>query len=148
MEIKDLTGFVLLIVLVGMLLGVGIVIFDKFGDLSSETATVTNESVTVTANAGSLTGSSILTVTRFADNVTEISSGILTNETITWNSVAGSFVTDTNWTAATTYYVDYTYDKDSTTTTTMASLSSAVSPIAATWLPLIIVVAILAIVLG
>lgn len=153
METKDLTRFVLMIVLIGMVIGIGILTFDKFGDATSETTTVANESVTVTAGAGSLAGYNILTVTSFADNQSTLTSGILTSATITWDTTAGSFVVNTsnptlNWTAANTYYVYYTYDKNSTTTDTMGDVRSAVTPIASTWLPLVVTVVILAIILG
>jgi len=46
MDVKALQPFVIMIVLVGMILGVGVLVFDKFG-LAVYTATgITNESLT------------------------------------------------------------------------------------------------------
>ena len=39
MELKDLYSFVLLLVMVGMIIGIGVVIFDKFGQSSAVTTT-------------------------------------------------------------------------------------------------------------
>jgi hypothetical protein len=46
------------------------------------------------------------------------------------------------------YNVSYTYKADSTTTTTLSSVNTAIAAIATTWLPLIVTVAVLAIILG
>jgi site-specific recombinase len=44
MELKDLYSFVLLLVMLGMILGIGVIIFDKFGQSTAVTA-VANTSI-------------------------------------------------------------------------------------------------------
>lgn len=50
MELKDLYGFVLLLVLVGMILGVGVLVLDKFAATSGLTANAV-EAINETVNA-------------------------------------------------------------------------------------------------
>jgi len=46
MELKDLFSFVLMLVIVGMIIGIGVIIFDKFGQ---STAVTTTANTTITA---------------------------------------------------------------------------------------------------
>jgi len=46
MELKDLFSFVLMLVIVGMIIGIGVIIFDKFGQ---STAMTTTANTTITS---------------------------------------------------------------------------------------------------
>ena len=141
MEVKALYGFTLGIVLVGMLLGVGILVFTNFEDAVQDLTTVTNESVTITTGAGQLTGADTVTLLSFYNYTHPMVVGLNVNSSSVGVISGGSNVSDGTWFAV------YSYEKDSKATDVMQSMTDAVSPIASVWLSLIITVAILAIIL-
>ena len=148
MEIKQLQGFVLLIVLVGMILGVGILTLDKFGEAVKNDVTVINETIAVSS----------LTATTANNDVTAINS--IYNQTLevvvmTTGTGENNFTFSTGGTLLFNgsipngdYLITYVYDADSAATTGLTNTASAMAPIATTWLPLIVTVGALAIVLG
>ena len=169
MEVKQLQGFVLLLVLVGMILGVGILTLDKFGVASREDSAVYNDTFSIAdirQENGNITENGAVTLTN--DYVKSVSSAKLFNVTgVEYTLTEGTdftveknvdnpriiFKDTTAFSAATgksgnTTEIDYIYKGATTTSTTMGDTVSAMTPIASTWLPLIVTVAALAIVLG
>ena len=67
MELNKLNGFVLLIVLVGMILGVGVLIMDQFGTATKDSTSVVNESVAFIAAAGATTNDDVLTMVEISN---------------------------------------------------------------------------------
>lgn len=148
MEIKGLYGFVLTIILVGMVLGVGVLIFDTFNTSVGTLTTVTNQSFTVPANgSGTVTlRSNMVSFTSVVNDTADewdssnytvdLTTGVLTN---LYNETCAP---------TKTCYATFSYrPTDSATSGVMNSSISTVTPIASTWLPLIVTVAILAIIL-
>lgn len=143
-EIKDLHMTILVIISVGMLLGVGILVFDQFGVAVKTEATIVNESITITNLAGATANDDIVSVSYFGNstwNCAPIDTGCV-------NVTTGGVVTTNSTFNNATFDISYVYDADSTGTTTMTNMISASSPIASTWLPLIVTVLVLAIILG
>ena len=143
MEVKDLQGIVLILVLVGMILGVGLLVLDSFRTAVPD-VDVYNESVTKnTAVNSTLTTSDILTmVVHSKINGTIITAGnyTRTDSEIHWFEVG--YNTTAFWAIGT--YSNY----DSKAGLALSSTVTALAPIASTWMSLIVTIAILAIILG
>lgn len=155
MEFKQLYPFTLLLILIGMVLGVGILVLDNFGDATKESTDVVNESVVFTNGVGAATANDEVTTVTYVGNSTigctvfntalwcanYTGGGALAGATITLN--VSTFSTNANG----TFQVSYTYDADSDATTATADTVTAMSAISSTWLPLIVTIAVLAIIL-
>lgn len=148
MELQKLGSFVLLIVLVGMVIGVGIVTLDKFSgstfySYTNYNDTITTANGTVTLDKGNVTlfraiWNSTTNLLPAACYTTDATAGTITlnNQTVTCQA----------WAA--TMYIIYDYkDYDTETRSAADSVNSEVSGIASNWLGLIVTVSILAIVL-
>ena len=149
MDVKDMPGFVLLFVLVGMLLGVGVLIFAAFGDAGKVATAVTETGISVATGAATLTNDEVNSISYFGNmtmNTThaDISFGSEVNITLATGVLA---LNPDNFTDAVDYTAVYNYDADSATTTTMDSSITGITPIATTWLPLIVTILVLAIIL-
>jgi len=140
MEVNKLQAFVLMIVLVGMVIGIGVLVLDKFGVAVKTPGTVTNESVVVAGGVGTTTNDDVTAIT-FLGNTTDQA---LVNVEV--NATTTGFVTGTGWQAG-TYNVSYTYSKDTPSTTATFAGRDEVSNISTVWLGLIVTIAILAIIL-
>ena len=149
MEVKNLYPFVLIVILVGMVLGVGILVLENFGAAVKDSTDVVNESNTFIGAGVSTTTNDDVTA------MTEISNGTVTCTTFNtaiacanWTKpgvMSLSHTTFTDWTA--NYNVSYTYDADTDAYTASADTVTAMAAISTTWLPLIVTIAILAIIL-
>lgn len=142
METKTLYPFILMMVLVGMLLGVGILTLDKFGQATRDSTTVTSESIAIAGDAGTTTYNNVTSVTFFG-NVTQNVSTTGGAVNVTSTGVVSTAGYDNG-----TYAISYVYDASSVTTGSVGSTSTAISGIGANWLPLIVTIVALAIILG
>jgi hypothetical protein len=147
-ELGGLYGFVLMLVLIGMILGIGILIFDKFGSATYNTVTITNDTVTWLPNADEALDHG--NITSFTSLVNGTSVAVPSSNYTVYN-VNGSIAmldNSTTMNETMTAYATYTYKEYATTTqSTMSSMVTTTSPIATTWLPLIVTIVILAIIL-
>lgn len=147
MEVKELTGFTLFIILIGMLLGVGVIIFDNFGSAAYLRETITNENITNPAGNVSVEfgHNDLLSFSGLTNGSATISSSSYTVDLPT-----GSLNLTDNTTGCPsggTCLVTYDYKKFGAATTSINATRDAVTPISSTWLPLIVTVAILSIIL-
>lgn len=151
MEYKNLTGFVLLMVFVGMLMAVGIIVLDNVGIAAKESTTVTGESVTILNRAGTTANDDVTSVTRINNtNVTCTSIGAIATNCAEFKTTGALTLNSSTFNGTWgngTYDVSYVYDADTDSTTATSNTVSAVSAIASTWLPLIITIVILSIIL-
>ena len=154
MELKGLYPFVTLMILVGLLLGVGLLVFDNFGRVSRDAATVTGENFNASNGAwvdlaqSTITGSTA-TFVNATDGAAIATANFEFDSNVKYNAdkvrlTATGQAAGLNFTGVN---VSYTYGAASTTTTTMSSVSSATSTIGTTWMSLIVTVAVLAIIL-
>jgi len=156
MEIKQLLPFVLTIIFVGMLLGIGLLIFDNFGRVGRDATTITVHE-TFNASDGSwvdLAQSTITGSTATFYNATgtnsmlssyfEFDSDILYGADKVKLTAAGQAIAGLN---NSNVNVTYTYGATSATTTTVGAVSTATAAIGNTWLALIVTVVVLAIIL-
>ena len=145
MEPKALYGFVLLIILVGFVIGVGVLAVDKFGETTETTSTVTNETFAgVNGTAVALANDELLSVTAVR-NATAQGDTFNADTEYTVALDAGT-ITVLNGTAS--YTVDYTHSSDTTTTAVTDDLRTEIAAIASTWLGLIITIFVLALIIG
>ena len=153
MEWKDLQGFVLIVILIAMILGVGLIVLDKFGDTIKESTPAVNETLVVASATGTTANDEVTAITLIYNETMEIVVIVTVSTTgadnFSWVEDTGviSF-NDSVSVPDGDYLITYTYDADTTSSTSMKSVVSSMIPIATTWLPLIITIAILAIILG
>ena len=143
MEMKDLTSVVLVLVLVGLIVGVGVLVLDQFGQSVRQINTVVAEDVTLTTNAGTLTNVPVITFTRFGNSTVNLTTGTDVNVTL----ASGAIVTNGALVDG-TYQAYYTYYYNTSATTVLNSGVSAVSGIATNWMALIVTIIVLALILG
>jgi len=139
MELNQLPALILLMILVGMILGVGILILDKFGTATKESTVASLEDLTISSGVGQ-TANTNLTAVSFFGNATDLTTQI------TWTD-NGAIAVNVSRVIDGTYNISYTYDADSEASDAMGGVVSAVAPIATTWLGLIVTIAVLALIL-
>lgn len=148
MEIKDLVPIVLLFLFMGMLLGVGVLTIDKFGRATRTTTTVidTNNNLSV-AGSVDFTDEYCLTIVSI-DNTTNTFEVNYYNAT--WTDADGCIMSHSaiSGCRSPTCNITYTYGATTATATAMINTNTAITPIASTWLALLVTVVILAIILG
>ena len=144
MDIKDLQPLVLMLVLVGIILGVGILVFDNFGTATKLSTDVTEE-VTIASGTVTLTYDDITAVSALT-NASDSFTALLSTDNFSYTTAGVVTVNSTNIPDQ-DYNITYTYDADTTATTVMSNMTSATSPIGTTWLPLIVTIVVLSIIL-
>ena len=150
MELKELPGLIILITVIGMLLGIGILIFGRFGDAAYDSKVVQNESFTVPGNVTNVTLSHG-NITAFT-KIINASGSVLETSKYTVFSTKGiverNDAANTTCKDGTTCYAWYTFtDYDTATRTAMIDVADETGTIASTWLSLIITVIMLSFVL-
>ena len=150
-EIQDLGKIVLMFVLVGMILGVGILIPDKFSIAAKDSTIIINETVVFTAGAGTTANDDVSSITRISNNSADART-CTTFNTAAWcanYTTAGAIIINVSTFVDLTgnYNVSYVYDKDTSAYTATTNTNTALSTIASTWLSLIITIVVLAIIL-
>ena len=147
---KDLTGFVLILVFIGMLTGVGILTLDKFGT-AAKSPSPNSETMVISSGSGSLTYDEVLTFTWFGNGTINTTNTDLTinvaNAAINWTASGGLTVNADNFSDG-SYTAIYTYDKDTAATTQLVNARTALAEIPSTWLTLLITIVILGIIMG
>lgn len=144
MRIQDLYPFVLMMVSLGLLLGVALLTFDYFGDAVKNDRSIVNESVAIAGFTGSTANDEIVSVSYFGNSSINCAPA---NSACVNVTSSGTITTNSSF-ANSTYDISYIYEADSTATTAATNINTALSGISNTWLALIIVVVMLAIILG
>lgn len=140
MELDKLHGFVLLVVLVGMLVGVGVLALDQLGDAAKDDTAI-SESIAIASGTGTTANDEVVSMEAFYNASTTWTVGNQINFT-EYGVITTSNVSDA------TYTINYTYAADSATTTATTGARDEVSSINTTWLSLIVTIAILAIIMA
>jgi len=138
MEIKELYPAIYMLVIVGLLVGVAVLTFDKFGVAVKDETIITDELQTITGGAATLTNDDVI-------DITELRNQTVTMHTSEYNwTTAGVITTNHTWPELN---ATYTYDKDTKATTFMTAGSTAVGDIGVTWMSLIVTVLVLGVIL-
>ena len=143
MDINDLGRVVLMFMVLGILVGVAVITWDKFGDAAKTTETVTQQVTTGLGYAATLAQDDTVVCTVFTNGTITGTIG----DTVNCTS-AGALTTSTIYVNGTSYNVTYTYKLSGQTTTSMTDMINATTPITTSWVSLLVVVIILAIVIG
>ncbi len=148
MEIKYLQGFVLMLVFVGMLLGIGVLVIDKFGRATRDTVEITESGKNLSTGSALTLGQTYCLSLVSLDNGTTTFSLDTNNLTFTdADSCAISYSTVSTCNNP-RCNITYKYGRVTSAATSMLNVNSAITPIASTWLTLIVTVAVLSIILG
>ena len=150
MEYKYLLQFIVMLIVVGLLVGVGVLSLNYVGDAARESNIITNESFTVPAQNAkvSLSNGNITSFTQIINSTGAVwdasnYSVDLTAGTINNTGNAGSC------TSGDTCYASYKYDDYNTVTKTVTTASAtAIGEVSTNWLSLIVTIGILAIIIG
>lgn len=155
--VKSVIPLVLSLVLIGILVSVGVVLFTNLGEAAYQTVTVSSASFTmpgVNATAATIGGSGT-NITTGSVVLANSTGTVLPAAQYSVNTVTGkvTFLTNKSGTGlcgdGQTCYASYLWTKKGSTTQTATSgITSAITPVTTTWLSLIVTVAVLAIVLG
>lgn len=144
MEFNKLPAFVLLLVMVGMILGVGMLVLDKFGVATKTSTTVTNESVNFTNGAGNVDYGGVTAIDALINSTSPYTAVAASNFSFT---EAGAITITDGLNSNISALITYKYGKNSTTSTALTATTDAIAPIATTWLGLIVTIAVLALIL-
>ena len=145
MDINKLPNFVLVLIAIGLVVGIGIVVLANFGDSLRVSTSITEENVTIAENVttGALSITSNVTAVTLRNGTTA-----LTSAQFNFTSTGGITVSQTplNFTNL-TLNGTYTYLATTRGNAEIDNTVIAISAIPNTWLSLIVTVAILAIIL-
>lgn len=144
MNYDKLYSFVLLLVAVGMLLGVGILTLDKYSTAVRTTTTVQDDGVNVSSGAATLSQTYCIGLTGIT-NYSGVAFSASTYNVSYTNTETCAINSDLP--VHMLYNVTFTYGASTTAQTAADNVVSAMSPIASQWLPLIVTVFVLAIIL-
>lgn len=147
MEANQLIPSVLLFVLVGMMVGVGVLALDKTANAAKVSSNVVDETVVVATGTATATYDDWTALTDFANINGSISEGNFTkNVDVNW-TVGGVIVVNRGKITDGNANLTYTYDADTTATTTLQAGRDEVGKVATVWLGLVITILILAIII-
>lgn len=143
MEIKELQAIVLIFVFVGMILGVGVLVLDRFSRATRTTTTVQDDAVNISG------GSATLSQTYCLDFVsaTFANGTAISTSSFAWANADTCAMTATAPDAAVLYNITYTYGAATDAQATLDATNDSITPIGETWLPLVVTVVILSIIL-
>jgi hypothetical protein len=142
MEYKALYPFVLSIILVGMLIGVGVLALDKFGTAAKDETTAVTL-VTILGQTGQLPiTSDVEELVSFTNSTASFTPGVNVNV-----SSAGVLTTSPAINGTLRYNATYRYLKSGAAVTALNSGRQATSEFSTVWLGLIVTIAVLAIIL-
>lgn len=143
-QIGNLTSYVVVFLIVGLVVALGVIVMDKFRTATLEETSVTNESFT---NATALAYTPVLSVdaVRINGSITlTAGTNYTVNTTANTVTILGTF-TECD---ACTYYADYKYNANSSASDSLISSTDAITPITSDWLPIIVIVSVVGVILG
>ena len=147
MEVQQLYGFTLLILLVGMVLGVGVLVLDKFStSVLDDTSGATTARFIYTNNYTTLTHNTVTASSYASYNGSGTAMTLEFDSADKWQATKVKLVSPTT-SNGTAINVTYTYGADSEATDALQASRGELSTIATTWLGLVITIAILSIIL-
>lgn len=151
-ELGKLESFIFILFLVGMILGIGVLTFDKFSDASATNTYVNEDSFTwvnntnITLNFTDITTfTGVWNLTDYLDSSYYNSDAVISDSILQLNEPNGSQPCSNGTICYAEYYYD---DVNVKVQTVMNGTVDAVSPIASDWMPLLVTVFILTIILS
>lgn len=155
MDVKGLYPFVLLIVLIGILLGVGLVTIDNFGKYARTNTNAYDDQFTARNDTCAQLANDYITTTSASfknlSNSADITSCFNWDKTGKYNGDCVTLVTTStlcNKLNGTSVNATYAFGATSSATTASVNVSSDLGGIGSNWLGLIITIAVLSIIIG
>lgn len=150
MEVEKLVPFVTALLLVGLIVGVGTLVLDKFGQTVTTSRYVWSENVTMTTDSGNTANKFVQTLDgcRDAVNGTKLTVGSTCNYSYLNDPANTLTVVTVASQGAKILTLNYTYKADSAATTSIYAGRTAVGDIAEDWLSLVVTIGVLALILG
>lgn len=144
METNNLPKIVMGLIMVGLLLAVGMLMYAKMNRAISTKTDVTLENVTIASGVGYLArvDQGIYDIDAFVNHSYVTAKFNLTTANWTTSGYLMVGVNDGN------YLVNYTYYRNDSAASTFQAGIDALSPISSDWLPLLITVIVLAVIIG
>ena len=146
MQLNKLQGLVILLVFVSMLIGVGVLTLDKFSRATRTTTTITDADVNVSSGAATLSETFCLGITTIT-NKTGATEWAAATYNVSFTN-ADTCVITSDLPVNILYNVTYTYGETTEAQVATDNSVSAITPIASTWMALIVTVAVLAIIMA
>lgn len=140
---------ILTVLIIGIVIGIGVIIFDQFGDAVQVDTIVTDENVALASGAGTTANDEVISLEGLSNSTNVL---IYRNESLTSqiNFTSTGIAYDTTLTElaeASTQVANYTYEEDTAGTTAVWGMRDSVDDFV-TWLPVIIIILATAIILG
>ena len=148
-DMKNLFGAIVIIVTLSLLVVVGLIMLDTFGDNVKDSTGVTDEAVTVASGTFTTANNEVTSVQAFFNATGEIVA-LISAADFNWTEESGVVLLNSSYDdgASGDWLINYTYDKDSTTTDALDDSRGAIGAINSTWLALLITIVILSVILG
>ena len=144
---KHLFGAIVIIVTLSLLVVVGLIMLDTFGDNVKDSTGVTDEAVTVASGTFTTANDEVTSVQAFF-NITGGVVADISAADFNWTEESGVVLVNSSYDDGAYWAINYTYDKDSTTTDSLDDSRAAIGAINSTWLALLITIIILSVILG
>jgi hypothetical protein len=148
MDIKDLVPITLLFLFVGMLLGVGVLVVDQFGRAARTSVTA------ISGGQAMNTSGSVDLADTFCTSIVSVDNATTSFDVGTYNvkftDADGCVISHDAISGCKTpgCNITYKYGATTSTATAMINTNSAITPIASTWMALLVTVVVLSIILG
>ena len=150
MEVKELLPAITVLLMTGLILGVGVLILDKFGESISTPSTSINETVTLSSGQVMLAYGRVTSLTelRNGTNRTTTDSALILGTNVNLTGYDPAYVvTSAPISAAGKYNVTYNYLANTTSSKVLTAVNGAIAPIASTWMGLLVTIIVLSMIL-
>lgn len=146
MEFKELPAVVMLILIIGIVVGVGVIVLNEFGNTTKDSTVILNESLTISSGTGTTTYDDIVSI-QYLVNASDGDVFVIKNNDSSQIQITGADRGTINSSVNGDFNISYTYLADSPGTTALFGTRDAVDDFV-TWLPVIIIILSAAIILG
>lgn len=150
MDKSELPMFVLLLVLIGMVLAIGALIFNNLDTIMTDPRSLTDEVTLVWNTPVALTGYKLsgTPYITFANGSSKMTNRSTYAPNATgFNNVSGT-VTARNFSAIANVNITYTYDRDTGSDDIMRNMTVISKSIPVSWLPLVVTVAVMTLIVA
>lgn len=149
MEYQKIPSMVLLLVSVALIVGVGVLLFDKFSDATKTSTAATDENVVISSTLGTLTNDELVSNSNVGIGNATISCFLLDNPACgnVTSYELGTIDLNASFQDG-TYKANYSYYADSKASLTSDAAGTGIGDIADTWMSLIVTILVMAIIIG
>jgi len=149
METDKIPSIVLILISVALLIGIGVLLFDKFSDATKTTASVADETFAIASGIGTTANNEIVTSANVGVGNTSIGCFLLNNPACgnVTNAELGTIKMNASF-ADGSYKINYSYLADSKASEASDSAGTSLGDIADTWMTVIITIIVMSLIIG